>query len=338
MKKVMLSVLGALILASCGRPAAPPPAPEEGNRKLTIYSGRSEELIGPLVEKFRTATGIDVQVKYGNTPELAATILEEGSNAPADIYFAQDPGGLGAIESLLEPLSGELLSKVPDWAKGKTGRWIGLSGRARVVVYNTQRLKESDLPDDIFGFADPKWKGKLGWAPSNSSLQTMVTAMRHDWGEAKTLEWLRGIQANKPKVYPKNGPIVEAVGAGEIDAGFVNHYYLYRYLKERGPEFPARNYYQRAEGPGSLVMVAGAGILSSARYKDAANRFIEFLLSLEAQEYFAKVTSEYPVIAGIPLAEGLVPIDRLSLPDIDVNALQDLSGSQELMRRAGVLP
>ena len=184
--------------------------------------------MGPIIEQFKDATGIDVKVKYGKTGEIAATILEEGDKSPADVFFAQDPGGLGAIANadMLKILPDSILGKVPSWAVSGESLWVGISGRARAVVYNTENVDPADLPDTLEGFTDPKWKGRIGWPPTNGSFQAMVTAMRVKWGEEKTREWLKGIQANEPIVYPKNTPTVAAAGAGEIDVGFVNHYYL----------------------------------------------------------------------------------------------------------------
>ena len=145
------------------------------SKPLVIYSGRSESLIGPLIADFEEVTGEKVQVNYGKTGMLAATLLEEGGNTPADIYFAQDPGGLGAVDSLLAELSTEILESVPDWARDPESKWVGTSGRARVVVYNTDMLTEADLPDSIEDFVKPEWKGRIGWAPTNSSLHAMIT-------------------------------------------------------------------------------------------------------------------------------------------------------------------
>jgi iron(III) transport system substrate-binding protein len=205
-------------------------------------------------------------------------------------------------------------------------------------VYNTDRLTEADLPDDIFDFIDPRWKGRIGWPPSNASFQTMVTAMRAVWGQEKTRRWLEGIQTNGPKVYPNNTSIVAAAAAGEIDVGFVNHYYLHRFLAEQGESFKARNYHPRAGGPGAIVMVAGAGILATSQHRESAERFLEFMLSPVAQQYFATQTFEYPVIEGVKTDRVLVPLSALNRPDIPVKDLMDLGGSQTLLRDTGILP
>ena len=254
---VLALMLAAVFLSACG-------GSTEETGSLTIYSGRSDTLVGPLIDRFKDDTGIEVSVKYAGTPQLAATLLEEGSNTPADVFFAQDPGGLSAVSEFMSPLNEETLNKVPRWAVSPVDAWVGVSGRARTVVYNTDQLTPVDLPDDLTGFVHPEWKGRIGWAPTNASFQTMVTAMRSMWGEEKTIQWLKDIQANNPKVYPKNTPIVSATASGEIDVGLVNHYYLHRFLAEQGNSFSARNYHPTAGGPGAIIMVSGVGILESS--------------------------------------------------------------------------
>ena len=306
--------------------------------ELVVYSGRSTSLVDPIIQQFAEVTGIDVKVKYATTSQLAATLLEEGRNSPADVFFAQDPGGLGAVQEMLSVLPDSILDQVPNWAHSPQGRWVGISGRARTVVYNTDRLTESDLPDDMLGFTDPKWKGRIGWAPTNASFQTMVTAMRAVWGENKTRMWLQGIQANEPAIYPKNTPQVAAAAAGEIDVGFVNHYYLFRFLAEEGEDFAARNYHPRAGGPGSIIMVAGAGILTTAENQTNAERFLNFMLSTLGQQYFASQTFEYPLVDDVKTQRVLVAISEINAPQIPLSGLADLAGTQNLLRETGVLP
>ena len=305
---------------------------------LVVYSGRSESLVGSLIDQFRDVTGIDVSVKYGKTSEIAATLLEEGENSPADIFFAQDPSGLGAVAGMLAPLPGGLLDLVPGWARSPQGKWVGISGRARVVVYNTAVLSEADLPSSIEDFTDAKWKGRIGWAPSNGSFQAMVTAMRVVWGEDETRKWLEGVQANEPLAYPKNTPVVAATAAGEIDVGLVNHYYLYRFIQENGKDFPARNFYLSDGGPGSLVLVAGAGVLNTARNRENAERFLRFMLSTVAQQYFTSKTYEYPLADGVSTHRVLRPLSDINNPDIDMVSLVDLRGTQRLLRDLGIVP
>ena len=324
-------LLSVVLLSACG-------GSSNDAGSLTVYSGRSDTLIAPLIEQFKESTGINISVKYAGTPQLAATLLEEGDNTPADVFFAQDPGGLAAVSGLLTTLDEDVLTMIPQWAVSPSGVWVGVSGRARTVVYSTELLTPDDLPDDLTGFADPKWKGRIGWAPTNASFQTMITAMRSIWGEEKTVQWLKDIQANDPKIYPKNTPIVAAAAAGEIEVGLVNHYYLHRFLAEQGESFGARNYHPAAGGPGAIVMVSGVGILEASDNKDKAQRFIDFLLSEESQRYFVEETYEYPLASGIPVAAGVTPLSEVNNPDISSAALSDLEGTQALLREAGVIP
>ncbi len=297
----------------------------------------------PLIDQFEEVSGIEVEVRYGSTSEIAGLLLEEGNSSPADVFYAQDPGGLGAVQAagLLAPIAKETLDKVPSRFASKDGEWLGISGRARTVVYNRELINdpEAELPDDIFGFVDPEWKGRVGWAPTNSSFQAMVTAMRATWGETKTQEWLEGIQANDPLVYPKNTPIVAGVAAGEIDVGFVNHYYLHRFLAEEGEDFPARNYFLPSGGPGSLIMVSGAGILQGSDNRENAEKFLSFLLSVPGQQYFAAQTFEYPVVEGVAVSSmlpALAELDAMAL-DIPLAGLADLRGTQDLLLDLGII-
>src|SRR5688500_1294474 len=241
---ILVAALGA---AGCGG----------SDGTLTVYSGREEELVAPLYEMFTEETGIEVEVRYGDSAELAATIAEEGDNSPADVFFAQDAGSLGAVNDQLAELPDDVLDRVDDSYRDRDGHWVGTSGRVRVVAYNTDELSESDLPTSILDFTDPKWKGKIGLPPTNASLQAMVTAMRLELGDDETRAWLDGIEANDPKFYEKNTPVLEALAAGEIEVGFVNHYYLY-VLKEEQPDAPVENHFLRSGDPGALVNVAGA--------------------------------------------------------------------------------
>ncbi|HEY5640778.1 MAG TPA: iron ABC transporter substrate-binding protein [Dehalococcoidia bacterium] len=307
---------------------------------LTIYSGRSESLVQPILDDFEEETGVSVSVRYGDTAELAATILEEGANSPADVFFAQDAGALGALAEagMLKAPPHTILDLVPSQYSSREGLWVGISGRARVVAYNTDALSPDDLPDSILDFTDPAWDGRIGWAPQNGSFQAFVTGLRVLEGDAATRAWLEGIQANNPTEYPNNTTALEGVANGEVDVAFVNHYYLYRFLEEEGEGFKARNYYTGAGDAGSLVNIAGAGILETTNSSDLAEQFLAYMLSTTAQQYFADETYEYPVIDGIAIHEDLVPLAEIQPPDIDLSGLSDLNGTLDLLRDTGALP
>ncbi len=333
-----LLILAVAALAGCATSAEVQSGDAQPSGSLIIYAARNEELAGPLVAQFRESAGIDVQVKYGETSELVTLLSEEGGNSPADVFYSRDPIGLAAVSHLLAPLPGDILSMAPEWARAPDGRWVGASARARVVVYNTQRLSEADLPDSIEGFTDARWKGRIGWSPTSGPTQTMITAMRVLWGEERARAWLEGIKANDPIYYPNHTAAVAGVGAGEADAAFVNHYYLLRFLQESGDAFPARNYHLRGGGPGNLVMLSGAGILSTSRNRANAERFLRFLLSKESQEYLTAQALDYPIADGVAPNTLLKPLSEINRPDIDQSLLNDIKGTEALMRDVGVIP
>ena len=325
---ILAFFITAVFLSACGSDN------EAGS--LTVYSGRSDTLVAPLIERFKEETGIDIQVKYAGTPQLAATLLEEGGNSPADAFYAQDPGGLSAVSALLAPLEGDVLTMVPRWAVSANNVWVGVSGRARVIVASTH-LSTAEQPQSIFDLTSEQWRGRVGWAPTNGSFQAFVTALRELHGDATTEQWLRDMLANDVQEYPKNTPIVQAVGDGEIDVGLVNHYYLFRFLAD-DPNYPATNLFTDAADAGALINVAGVGVLQSAPDVDAANRFVAYLLAESSQRYFRDETFEYPLTAGIAPTNGIPALDTLQPPSLRLTSLADLEGTLDLLREVGALP
>ncbi len=306
---------------------------------LTVYSGREEELVAPLFERFTEDTGIDVEVRYGDSAELAATIAEEGENSPADVFFAQDPGSLGSVEAQLTELPQEILDRVDERFRDSEGRWTGTSGRSRVIAYNTDAMSEDEVPDSVFDLTDPKWKGRIGIAPTNASFQAFVTAMRLSEGDDATRQWLLDLKENDPKEYESNTPIVEAAAAGDIDLGLVNHYYLYL-VKEEQPDAPIANHFLASGDPGALVSVAGAAVLSSTDQEADASSFLEYLLSDGGQQFYVDEAeeAEYPLIAGIEPKEGLPALDSLEGPDVDLSSFgAEHEATIELLRETGYL-
>ncbi len=336
-------IAASMVLAACGGgdPTATPastPDPLEG-AEIVPYSGRNENLVGPAIEAFSEATGIRVRTRYASTGAIAAAILEEGGNTPADVVLLQDAGALGALslEGVLDSLPAEYLDRVDSRFRSPKGEWVGTSGRARVVAYNTERLSPDDLPDSILGFTDPMWKGRIGWPPTNGSFQAFVTALRVELGDDGARDWIRGIAANDPIAYSNNTNTVAAVASGEVDVGFVNHYYLHRFLSSEGQGFTARNFYYGGGDTGALVNVAGVGIIKGTNDLEAARVFVDWMLSEEAQTYFSTETYEFPLVEGIPSPEGVPPLSTLNPPDIDLSDLEDLRGTQDLLRDEGIL-
>lgn len=350
----LLTLCLALLMAACTpvappvAPAAPASAPTEApavadpvdaDGPLVIYSGRNENLVGPLLEQFQTDTGIQVEVRYGGTSEMAATILEEGDNSPADVFYGQDAGALGALSQAgrLAPLPADVLELVDSRFRSTDGDWIGASGRARVLVYNTDLVSEADLPADVWGLTEARWQGKIGWAPTNGSFQAFVTALRVLEGEDQARAWLEAMIANGVQSFANNTSIVEATGRGEIEAGLVNHYYLLQFLAEQGESFAARNYFFPTATAGAMINVAGAGVINTTAHPQAAQTFLAYLLSPGAQQYFADQTNEYPLIPGVTLNPILPPLDELVTPALDLADLEDLQGTLELLQDVGAL-
>ena len=342
-----LASAGALILAACGgddatvatTAAETTVAETTATCTLTVYSGRGEDLVAPVIDAFSETTGIAAEVRYGNSAEMLLLIQEEGDNTPADVYYSQGAGFLGllAAEGRLAELDDEIMARLADPNLGSPNReWVGLTGRARTAVYNTDLLSEDDLPDLLVGFTDPQWSGKIGWAPSNASFQDHVTALRFILGEDGAREWLEGMLANDPIPYENNGAILDAVAAGEIEVGLTNHYYLYRRIAE-DPSYPVANKYYTDGDPGALVNIAGAGVLTTTECPAEAQELIAYLLSVEAQEYFTETNQELPVVIDVEPSEGLPRIDSLVLPAFDLNQLLDLEGTVDLLIETGAL-
>lgn len=319
-----------------------PSMAQDNAEVLTIYSGRSESLVAPLMEQFTAATGVQVEVLYGDTAALASQLLEEGANSPADVYFAQDGGALGAVAAagLLDVLPSDILERVPAEFQSPEGYWVGVSGRARVLVYNPEQVAALglELPASILDLVNPEYAGLVGWAPTNASFQANVTAMRVLLGEEAAAAWLAGMVANGTVAYEGNTQLNEGVIAGEVVFGITNHYYMYNILKQN-PDADAAidQHFFPAGDAGALVNVAGAGVLASSEQPGLAQRFILWLLGSDAQNYFAQNTSEYPMVAGVPTVEGLLPLSEIEAPALDLSDISDLQGSIDLIESSGAL-
>jgi iron(III) transport system substrate-binding protein len=293
-----------------------------GTRTLTVYSGREEEFVAPLFDRFEADTGIVLEVRYGDSAELAATISEEGDASPADVFFSQDAGSLGALaqEGLLSPVEDEILNRVDERFRSDDASWVGTSGRGRVAVYNTEMVEPDSLPTSIFGFTDPAWKGRLGLPPTNSSFQAHVAAMIESEGEAATRTFLEGLLANEVAFYEDNGATTRAVAAGEIEVGLVNHYYKYEVEAEDGA-LPLANHYFAKGDPGAFVNTAGVGILASSERPAEAEGFVDYVTGDAGQSFVAEETWEYPVAPGLEPSVDILPLQKFQGPDVDLSSL-----------------
>ena len=323
---VVVAAISAAGLAGC--------APADADGDFVVYVGRSETLIQPLIDQYIAQTGLEVQVRYAGSAELAAQILEEGNNSPADVFMAQDAGALGAVSKagFLQTLDADLLNLIAPEYRAADGTWMGVSGRVRVFNYNPQKVTE--LPTSVLDLAGPEWQGRVGIAPTNASFQAFVTAMRLVEGNDVAAQWLAAMKENGV-IYEKNSAILEAVETGQVDAGLINHYYWYA----RGNEVGIENMTSKlaafeSQDVGNLRNVAGVGIVSE---DSRARDFVEFLLSETAQQYFVNETSEYPLIEGVEPIEGLTPLSEIPAPEFDLNDLDALEETLRLIRDAGLI-
>ena len=306
--------------------------------ELVVYSGRSEELVGPLFEEFTAATGVTVNARFGDSAELAAQMLEEGDRSPAQIYFSQDAGALGAVEELLATLPESVTSLVPQQYRATNDTWTGVTGRARVIAYDPQSVPAEQVPQSVFELTDEKWRGQVAIAPTNASFQAFVTAMRVTQGDDVTRDWLTGLVNNDVQTYEKNGLILDAVDSGQVQLGLINHYYWYEKAAEVGEDnMRAEIAFMAPKDPGSLVNVAGVGILKGAAENSTAIEFVQWLLSPNTQEWFVNNTYEYPLVEGVASAEGLPELDSLAGPDIALAQLADLPGTLNMLQDVGLL-
>jgi iron(III) transport system substrate-binding protein len=325
--------VAALAVLGLGLPACS----SGSSDSVTVYSGRSEDLVGPLLEQFADETGVDIEVRYGDSADLALQIATEGDQTPADVFISQSPGAVSFLdaEGLLDELDAGALDAVDEQHRASDGHWVGLSGRRRVLVYNEEMVDEADLPASVLDLTDPAYEGQVGVAPSNASFQDFVSVMRASIGDDETRAWLDGMADNDAQTYPNNIAIVEAVGRGEIPFGLVNHYYNEQALAD-DPDLPSRNHYFPADDLGALVLVSAATRLASSDVPDDADRLIEFLLGDEAQTFFTEETLEYPLAAGVEPAEGLPPLEGLPLSEIDEDLGSDFEGTIEMIDESGL--
>ncbi|MFE4667485.1 iron ABC transporter substrate-binding protein [Streptomyces sp. NPDC056716] len=339
-----ISALLLPVLAACGSTDATSgkdgeDAATESADELVIYSGRNEELISPILAQLEKATGTEVEVRYGDSAELAAQILEEGDRTKAGLFFSQDAGALGALSQagMLAKLPEKSLDKVDAAFRGGEDDWIGVSGRSRVIAYHPEQAPKA--PDSVHDLVKPEWKGKVGYAPTNASFQAFVTGMRVLEGDESTLKWLKDLKANGAKQYPKNGAVLDAVDTGEVSLGLINHYYWYEKVAEVGADkVNAKIHFLPGGDPGALINAAGVGVLKNGGQGDAAEKAVDFLLSDEAQTYFATETFEYPLASGVTSTVPDLPaLATLKAPEVDLGKLESLQQTLEMLKEAGLV-
>jgi iron(III) transport system substrate-binding protein len=305
--------------------------------ELTIYSGRSEEFIAPFLARWEQESGITLNVRYGDSAELAAQILEEGKNSPADLFLSQDAGALGAVAAagLFSQLPASVGQLIESQFIAQDRAWIGVTGRARVFAYNPEAV--TTLPLSITDLTKSIYRGKIGIAPSNSSFQAFVTALINEKGESFAEKWLTDLKKNDAKIYLKNSAIVEAIDQGEIDLGLVNHYYLWEVSTALGRAIDVKNGFFNPGDIGNLINVSGAGVLATSKKQVSAEELINFLTSKTIQELFVEQTHEYSLIAGASSPQDLPDLKKIGAPQVDLGELVNIQRTQDLLIKVGLL-
>ncbi|MBN2623049.1 MAG: iron ABC transporter substrate-binding protein [Acidimicrobiales bacterium] len=331
------SMIGAVAAVALAAPAVGACGSSEDSESLVVYSGRTENLVGPLLQDFEDETGVEIDVRYGDSADLALLIDEEGDRAPADVFISQSPGAVGYLDGAgrLAPLPDDVTGLVAEGDAAADGSWVGLSGRVRTLVYNTDMVDPADLPDSVLDLTEPEYAGEVALAPTNGSFQDFVTVLRQELGDDEAQAWLEGMADGNPPTFDNNTAIVEAVGRGEVPMGLVNHYYALRATAE-DPDLPVENHFFPDGDYGSTLLVTAASIIEGSDNEDA-ERFIEFLLSEDAQAFFSDETFEYPLAGDAPANEALPPFDEISKTRVDLDELGGgLEATTEMIDESGL--
>lgn len=315
---------------------------------LTVYSGRDPELVEEIIDLFEEETGIRVFTRYGSSAEMGAQLLEEGERTPADVFYSQEVGAAGVLAraGLLTELPQATIDRVaPRFQPGEENLWVGVTGRSRVIAYNPATLESLGLevPTGVLDLTDPSYAGHVGWVPDNAGFQAFVTGFRVSQGEDAVRAWLEAMVANGAERVGSNGVTLAAVEAGEKPIGLINHYYWAQAGAEAG-DFEgqaARLVFPAGDDPGGLVNATAVGITTRGADNPAALLFVDFLLSDAVQALIAETLLEYPVVPGVPGPDAqsdLIPaLDDLEGPDLDLTDLDDLEGTQALLRELGLI-
>lgn len=312
----------------------------ESERQLTVYSGRTENLIQPVLDAFECETGITVAVRWGASTDLALLLAEEGDRTPADVFLSRSPGPVGflANQGLLTTVDGDVANLVAADHRSDTRTWVGFTGRQRVLVYNLDSVADNELPASIFDLTDERYRGRVAVPATNGSFVDWFTVFRDQHGSDTAAQWLDDMVANDARYYPNNRSIVEAAGRGEIDMGLVNHYYQYQVAAALGDDHRAANWDFAGDDVGSILIITAATVTTASDDTDIANQFIAYLLSQAVQQYFSNETLEYPLAAGVAPAGVLPPLGGPEIGSIDFDALGDgFARSTEIIEASGIL-
>ncbi len=340
---VLLGIfLASVFAAGCGLVSDQRAGTEDraASEELVIYSGRREQFVLPLIETFERETGITVRLLSGSATQYALRILDETSNPQADLFLANDAGVMEKlrIEGALDAYDSPSVEQIPADFNAEDGSWLGLSARARILMYNIHRISEEEMPQSIFDLADPRFARQFAITRAgNESMISHLTAIRIVHGDAALEDLLRGILANEPEILSGHTDIRKAVGSGEFAFGLVNNYYYHLQLMEETDNRVAAIYPDQGEGEmGTFVNIAGVALVRGGPNRANAERFLEFLLEPEQLASFPALNYETPVLPNVPTVDIARPIDTYRRADIDLASLGPAwDETIEVMDRAG---
>lgn len=329
-------LLVAALLTGCAQGGA------SSGETLTVYSGQHVQTTEALVAAFERATGIGVSLRSDDEDVLADQIVTEGANSPADVFYTENSPPLQYLASrgLLSAVEPATLDNTPARFNSPDGRWVGTSARVSVMVYNTSLLAPGDLPASAMQLADPKWRGRIGLAGSETDFQPIVTSIARTYGEDAALRWLEAVKANAGgHSYPDNETLTDQVNRGQVALGIINQYYWYRERAQVGPGgMHSAIAYFAPHDVGYVVDVSGAGILKSSRHQREAQRFLAFLTSTQGQQVIAHSDSfEYPIASGVTTTQPETPFHTLEPNGITIAELGTGAEAIKLLQEAQLL-
>lgn len=308
---------------------------------LTLYSAQHPQVNAMLVAAFTKKTGIQVRLHEGEGPDVASQIIQEGADSPADVFFTENSPELNLLDEkgLLAPVDKGTLAQVPAKYSAADGDWLGVLARENVLAWNPALIKQSELPASLLDLAKPEWKGKLGFAPSDSDFLPLVSAVIKQYGKTRALAWLEGLKANGT-IYQDDEGAVAAVARGSVAVAIINNYYWYRLETELGPKkIDSKIYHFKNGDIGGLINISGAAVLKSSKNQAAAQKFLAFLVSKPAQEMLGRsdIDFEYPLRPGVPPNPELTPFKDLQPPAINASTLGDDQEAGTLLQQAGLI-
>jgi iron(III) transport system substrate-binding protein len=335
----MFLTLVAVLASGCGIAATS----NGSSTTLTLYSAQHQQTTDALITAFTKQTGIKVRVANNDEDVLTAQITQEGDLSPADVFYTENSNWLEQLnrQGLLVKVDPAALASVPKRDSAANGNWVGVSARVSVLIYNTSKLKPSQLPKSVMELAGPKWLGKIEIAPAETDLWPIVSSIDRAYGHRAALRWLIGLETNAAgnDNVPDNETITRDISQGVSALGLINHYYYYRLIAEVGKGAVKANIaYFAPHDPGYVEDISGVGVLKSSKHQAAAQELVRFMTSEAGQKVLARSDSfEYPIRSGVAASPELTPLSKLQPSSFSPAELGTGSDAKNLLEEAGLI-